>query len=189
LEQSYLSRLNQQQSGIYVQPTRSYYTQSEFSESRIDNLDSSKVGQLSASQRLTPCKFVNDHSLVSISNNLMVCLKPNRYFNSNESTSIVKIVNIGVNDSAKRLFQIFPGPLVRGTTHKKTVIEFCEEQIRLGPLSTVVRSRGNSVSSLLSGGNTNKPSFVLMWNLLILLLRQNGVNLLKLFFIIVFVIN
>lgn len=84
---------------------------------------------------------------------------------------------LGLNDSTRKLFQMYPGPLTRGNTHKKTVIEFCEEQIRLGPLTSVVKSRGNSVSSIYSLGQTaHRGSYTLMWNLLILLLRQNGVR-------------
>lgn len=83
-----------------------------------------------------------------------------------------------MNDSTRKLFNIYPGPLTRGTTHKKTVIEFCEEQIRLGPLTSVVKSRGNSVSSIYSSGQpVHRASYTLMWNLLILLLRQNGVSI------------
>lgn len=81
---------------------------------------------------------------------------------------------MSVNDGTRRLFNAFPGPLVRGVTHKKTVIEFCEDQIRHGPPSMVLRSRGNSVSSVNSMSPVNRSSFTLMWNLLILLLRQNG---------------
>lgn len=82
---------------------------------------------------------------------------------------------LGVNDSMRRIYQVFPGPLATGITHKKTVIEFCEEQIRLGPLASV-KSHGNSMSSLCSlGQNNHRSSYTLMWNLLILLLRQNGV--------------
>lgn len=80
------------------------------------------------------------------------------------------------NDPTKRLYQLYPGPLLRGPTHKKQVIEFCQEQIRLGPpgAATSVRSVSNSMASLNSLEQPNKTSYTLMWNLLILLLRQNG---------------
>lgn len=71
---------------------------------------------------------------------------------------------------------MYPGPLTRGTTHKKTIIEFCEDQIRMGPPTNSVRSRGNSMSSIVSLTQINRSSYTLMWNLLILLLRQNGVS-------------
>lgn len=82
----------------------------------------------------------------------------------------------GVNDATRKLYQIYPGPLIRGITHKKTIIEFCEDQIRLGPSLSSVKAKSNSMSSLYSSGLANKSSYTLMWNLLILLLRQNGVS-------------
>lgn len=89
---------------------------------------------------------------------------------------IILAVVLGANDSIRKLYQIYPGPLIRGITHKKTIIEFCEDQIRLGPLMSTLKSRSNSMSSLYSLGQANKSSYTLMWNLLILLLRQNGVS-------------
>lgn len=128
-------------------------------------------------QRSTPCKFTNDHSIASLANGLMVCVKPK--YASNGITNVIKVWKFAPNDSTKRLLHSFPGPLVRGITHKKTIIEFCEDQIRLGPPSMLLRSRNNSVSSICSVGQANKASFTLMWTLLILLLRQNGVGLLS----------
>lgn len=55
------------------------------------------------------------------------------------------------------------------------MIEFCEEQIRLGPFSSAtIKSRGNSMSSISSANQANRASYTLLWNYLILLLRQNG---------------
>uniref|UniRef100_A0A1B0CTM0 Protein transport protein sec16 n=1 Tax=Lutzomyia longipalpis TaxID=7200 RepID=A0A1B0CTM0_LUTLO len=123
--------------------------------------------------RLTPKKFTNEHTSASLSAaGLLVCIKP-RYTASGVS-NVVKILNLGTNDATRKLFHAYPGPLVRGITHKKTVIEFCEDQIRLGPPSDTLRSRGNSMSSLCSQQSANRASFTLLWNLLILLLRQNG---------------
>lgn len=129
--------------------------------------------------RMTPCKFTVDHCTASLANGLMVCVKPQMSSHS-DFTSVVRIMQIGVNDATRKLFQLYPGPLARGVTHKKTVIEFCEEQIRLGPSgasNVALKSRGNSMSSVFSQQNqpTMRSSYTLMWNLLILLLRQNGV--------------
>lgn len=54
----------------------------------------------------------------------------------------------------------FPGPLIRGVTHKKTIIEYCENKIR--------QANSQNVKDC--------QSYVLMWELLILLIRQNGVS-------------
>lgn len=65
--------------------------------------------------------------------------------------STIKIENAPLNDKARRLYQSFPGPLVRGVSHKKTVIEFSEEKLK--------------------GGNA---SYSLLWSFLIMMIRQNG---------------
>ena len=144
-----------------------------------DANSTSSQQQQQQQHRLTPCKFTNEHCSATLGNGLLVCIKPR----SNGWTNIVKIFNVSVNDATKKLYQAFPGPLIRGLTHKKTIIEFCEEQICLGPQNTggnnlTHKSHGNSLNSVYSGvnyqTNVNKGSFTLMWNLLILLLRQNG---------------
>ena len=53
----------------------------------------------------------------------------------------------------------FPGPLKPGVTHKNDVIKFCERKIS--------GSRGRSDLA-------DRESFVLLWEMLILLLRQKG---------------
>lgn len=88
-------------------------------------------------------------------------------------TNIVLPFVAAPNDATKRLYQLYPGPLLRGPTHKKQVIEFCQEQIRLGPPGASSSTR-SSMASLQSLEPPNKTSYTLMWNLLILLLRQNG---------------
>lgn len=136
-------------------------------------------------QRTTPCKFTVDHCTASLANGLLVTVKPQ--FSQNDFANVVKVMTtISLNDPMRKMVQMYPGPLARGTTHKKQVIEFCEEQIRIGPsLSSAtasLKSHGNSVSSLYSLGQPlpNRSSYSLMWNLLILLLRQNGVSIILL---------
>ncbi|XP_055840570.1 uncharacterized protein LOC129908228 isoform X2 [Episyrphus balteatus] len=173
-----LSQINQLSGPDYYASTaRSYYARSEYTESRPDNLSHNLVDAPNSStqedpQRLTPHKFTIDHPIVSLGPGLMVTVKPN--YSQSGITNVVKIFRMGCNDATNKLFQSFPGPLIRGLTHKKTIIEFCEDQIRLGPHSAINPSRQNSTNSLSVVGQPNKPSFTLMWNLLILLLRQNG---------------
>lgn len=71
---------------------------------------------------------------------------------------IVKIENIPVFDKTRRVLQSYPGPLVRGVSHKKTVIEFCEEKMKQD--QSIVASQ--------------RASYSLLWSYLILMLRQNG---------------
>lgn len=148
---------------------------------------------------MTPFKYTNEHGQVSLSNGLMVCVKP-KYSQNGVVVNRVKIINVGAfaseYDADRRLLAVYPGPLVRGVTHKKTVIEFCEERLKWGPSThggsvagqreqSLLRSHANSMTSLCSvtqhsgqqhPGQQFKASYNLLWNLLILLLRQNGVG-------------
>ncbi|XP_036339242.1 uncharacterized protein LOC118748708 isoform X2 [Rhagoletis pomonella] len=120
-------------------------------------------------QRLTPRKFVNEHAIATLSAGILVTVKP-KYTSHGAISNIVKLQRLGANDATRQLFQAYPGPLVRGLTHKKTIIEFCEEQIRLGPMETTIYAK----QLLCNNIEKYRGSYTLMWNLLILLLRQNG---------------
>lgn len=113
------------------------------------------------SQRLTPTKFATAHIKASISSGRLVKLLPHYPLDGQNAT--VEISSLGelLNDDAEyRELTEFPGPLVKGVTHKKVVIEFCENRIR------------NTVNCDIA----DVESYVLMWELLILLLKQNGVS-------------
>ena len=58
------------------------------------------------------------------------------------------------------IFCHFPGPLVPGQTHKGEVIQFCQSKIQH------IRKHGDNIP--------DKESFVLLWEYLILLLRQKN---------------
>lgn len=78
------------------------------------------------------------------------------------------------NNATKRLYQAFPGPL-SSSTHTKQIIDFCLEKSRQGTADNAL-SRSDSVSSLQSINPSSKASYTLLWNFLILLLRQRGVG-------------
>lgn len=82
---------------------------------------------------------------------------------NNGVLNLIKIENIQLSDRLRNIYHSYPGPLVKGTSHKKTIIEFCEEQLKQEMLSD-----GEMVEK------TNKSSYALLWNYLILVLRQNG---------------
>ncbi|XP_055530048.1 uncharacterized protein LOC129721476 isoform X2 [Wyeomyia smithii] len=161
---------------------RSYHVDGGFYQPRLDNTDGSlrqepATMEIMEPERLTPRKFPEIHSIVSISCGLLVTAK-NR-LTINGTTDLVKILSLGAHEPTRKLFQSYPGPLTKDKTHKKSVIEFCEEQLRCGPPPTagqaLVKSRGNSVNSLHSlGSSVNRGSFALLWGYIILLLRQNG---------------
>ena len=104
-------------------------------------------------------------------------VKP-KYTPNGSISNIVKLLKFKPNDETRKLFKVFPGPLVRGLTHKKTVIEFCQEQIRLGPMETTIYAK----QLISNNAERYRGSYTLMWNLLILLLKQNGVSFLLISF-------
>lgn len=103
---------------------------------------------------MTPQKFQCLHGFVRLSNGLMITIDT---LNADERYS-VKVENVPIYDKTRRLYQSYPGPLIRGVSHKKTVIEFCEERLKQSShLETVQRA-----------------SYALLWSYLILMIRQNG---------------
>jgi hypothetical protein len=105
--------------------------------------------------RMTPKKFQCPHGLVKLANGLMITIDTQNY----DDNYAVKIMNMPIVDHTRRLLQSYPGPLIRGVSHKKTVIEFCEDKLKHVNLSVDVAYRA---------------SYALLWSYLILMLRQNG---------------
>uniref|UniRef100_A0A6E8WAL1 Sec16_C domain-containing protein n=1 Tax=Anopheles coluzzii TaxID=1518534 RepID=A0A6E8WAL1_ANOCL len=166
---------------------RTYHSEAGgYFQPRIDQIDASAIKQdataelsMMEPERLTPRKFPEIHPIVSVSAGLLISTKNRLTMNGMADT--VKIYSLAYNDASRKLFQTYPGPLVKGVTHKKSVIEFCEEQLRHGPpysgALALIKSRGNSINSLHSSSlaaGANRSSFALLWNYIILLLRQNG---------------
>uniref|UniRef100_A0A182SH28 Sec16_C domain-containing protein n=1 Tax=Anopheles maculatus TaxID=74869 RepID=A0A182SH28_9DIPT len=166
---------------------RTYHSEAGgYFQPRIDQIDASAIKpetgtelSMMEPERLTPRKFPEIHPIVSVSAGLLISTKNRLTMNGMADT--VKIYSLGYNDASRKLFQTYPGPLVKGVTHKKSVIEFCEEQLRQGPpysgALALIKSRGNSINSLHSSSlaaGVRSSSFSLLWNYIILLLRQNG---------------
>lgn len=127
----------------------------------MDNTDSSLILEDSniQSQRLTPAKFSTAHVKASISSGYLLNVLPHYPLDGQSAT--IEIINVQClleNDEEMQELSEFPGPLIKGVTHKKTVIDYCENKIKK------------------ANANMNDvESYILMWELLILLLRQNGV--------------
>ncbi|KAJ8927811.1 hypothetical protein NQ314_019693 [Rhamnusium bicolor] len=128
----------------------------------FDQADSSlNLGDDSlAAQRVTPAKFATAHIKASIASGKLLRILP--HYPMDGQNAIVEVCNLQsllINDEDYKELNRFPGPLVRGVTHKKTIIEYCENKIRHATYSQDI---------------VDVDSYVLMWELLILLIRQNG---------------
>ena len=108
---------------------------------------------------MTPAKFATAHMRVSLKAGNVVQVLPNYPLDGQCATvEVARIESLIYSDDELLELKDYPGPLVKGVTHKKTVIEYCENKLRNVP---------KSVGDI--------DSYILMWELLILLLRQNGV--------------
>lgn len=114
-------------------------------------------------QRLTPAKFSTAHVKASIASGSFINILPHYPLDGQPATlEIINLQSLLLDDEDQKELAEFPGPLVKGVTHKKTVIEYCENKIKKVQGSSNVQ---------------DVESYVLMWELLILLLRQNGVSI------------
>lgn len=118
--------------------------------------------QTITSQRLTPAKFPTAHVKVSITSGKLVKILPNYPLDGQTASVEIHSLQNFFNDHEFSELNEFPGPLIKGVTHKKTIIEYCENKIRNVTYNDQI---------------VDVDSYVLMWELLILLLRQNGVSI------------
>ncbi|KAJ8938476.1 hypothetical protein NQ318_004116 [Aromia moschata] len=111
-------------------------------------------------QRLSPAKFATAHIKASIASGKLLKILPHYPMDGQNATvEVCSLQSLLIKDEEFIELSQFPGPLVRGVTHKKTIIEFCENKIRRAAYSQEV---------------IDVESYILMWELLILLIRQNG---------------
>ncbi|XP_023012010.2 endoplasmic reticulum export factor secretory 16 isoform X2 [Leptinotarsa decemlineata] len=128
----------------------------------FDNTDSSMHFDDSnlAAQRLTPAKFATAHLKASITSGKLIHILP--HYPMDGQSAIVEVSSLHsllLNNEEYVELSEFPGPLVKGSTHKKTIIEYCENKIKAAISNKAI---------------VDVDSYVLMWDLLILLIRQNG---------------
>nr|CAH7728124.1 unnamed protein product [Callosobruchus chinensis] len=111
-------------------------------------------------QRLTPAKFSTAHLKASITSGRLLRILPHYPMDGQSATIELCHMNLLLaDDEGFKELSEFPGPLAKGTTHKKTIIEYCENKIK----------RASHNQDLIDA-----ESYILMWELLILLVRQNG---------------
>ncbi|XP_063973420.1 uncharacterized protein LOC135160622 isoform X2 [Diachasmimorpha longicaudata] len=110
--------------------------------------------------RMTPTKFSTSHvqGLFSIGSLIHV----HASYPADGERAKVDILNIDsllLHDPIVRELRSYPGPLIKGVTHKKTIIEYCEAKIK----ATTANDRP-----------MNRSSYVLLYELMIMLIQQNG---------------
>ena len=112
--------------------------------------------------RLTPVKFTSAHvnSVLGPMGHLVKVDAKNPRDGQTATLEFHSLKSLMSKVPGFKELQIFPGPLVPGRTHKNEVIQFCQNKIH-----QLQKSRDNFA---------DKDSQILMWDLMILLLRQKN---------------
>ncbi|XP_011312055.1 uncharacterized protein Sec16 [Fopius arisanus] len=122
--------------------------------------DISLIEDSRITSRMTPTKFSTSHAqgLFSIGS-LMYVHASYPTEGERAKVDIVSIDGVLLHDPIVRELRSYPGPLIKGVTHKKTIIEYCESKINKAAANDKVIDRA---------------SYVLLYQLMIMLIQQNG---------------
>ncbi|XP_016910975.1 uncharacterized protein LOC107997089 isoform X10 [Apis cerana] len=114
------------------------------------------------SARMTPTKFSISHAYGCFSIGSLIHVYP-AYPSDGEraKVDIFKLENLLSHDPIARDLRAYPGPLIKqvGVTHKKTIIEYCENKIK--------KAASNEEM-------VDRASYILLYELMIMLIQQNG---------------
>ncbi|XP_059352135.1 protein transport protein Sec16A-like isoform X3 [Daphnia carinata] len=113
-------------------------------------------------QDMTPHKFSCPHVIARFSpGGILLRVLPNSPKDGVAAHIELHDLNVLLGDlPTAQEMKFFPGPLVPGQTHKQQVAVFCQQKIR----------RATEDANQL----VDRQSYILLWELLLLLLRQNG---------------
>ncbi|XP_076654050.1 endoplasmic reticulum export factor secretory 16 isoform X2 [Halictus rubicundus] len=114
----------------------------------------------SASARMTPTKFSTSHAYGCFSIGSLIHVLPSYPTDGERAkVDILKLDNLLLHDPVTRDLRAYPGPLIKGVTHKKTIIEYCENKIKKAAANEEMADRA---------------SYILLYELMIMLIQQNG---------------
>ncbi|XP_043254632.1 uncharacterized protein LOC122398624 isoform X2 [Colletes gigas] len=112
------------------------------------------------SARLTPMKFSISHAYGCFSIGSMIHVQPSYPTDGERAkVDIIRLDNLFQHDPIARDLRAYPGPLIKGVTHKKTIIEYCENKIKKAALNEEM---------------VDRASYILLYELMIMLIQQNG---------------
>ncbi|XP_052737367.1 uncharacterized protein LOC112049178 isoform X2 [Bicyclus anynana] len=111
------------------------------------------------SERMTPFKYSTAHVKGALSARALLVVRAGYPVDGRApALSVLPLAQLLQRDPQAAELAAYPGPLIKGVTHKKSVVEYCERRARDS-----------------AGGGPDAPGHALLWDLLALLLRQNGV--------------
>ncbi|XP_050456313.1 protein transport protein Sec16A isoform X4 [Cataglyphis hispanica] len=112
------------------------------------------------SARLTPTKYSTSHAYGCFSIGSLVHVHPSYPADGERAkVDIFRVDNLLSHDPVTRDLRSYPGPLINGVTHKKTIIEYCENKIKKAVMNEEI---------------VDRASYILLYELMIMLIQQNG---------------
>ncbi|XP_011641290.1 uncharacterized protein LOC105429805 isoform X2 [Pogonomyrmex barbatus] len=112
------------------------------------------------SARLTPTKYSTSHAYGCFSIGSLIHVHPSYPADGERAkVDVVRVDNLLVHDPVARDLRSYPGPLINGVTHKKTIIEYCENKIK---------------KAMINEEMIDRASYILLYELMIMLIQQNG---------------
>ncbi|XP_053989660.1 uncharacterized protein LOC128882118 isoform X2 [Hylaeus volcanicus] len=122
--------------------------------------DMSLEDSTTTSARMTPAKFSMSHAYGCLSIGSLIHVHPTYPTDGERAkVDIFRLDNLLLHDPVARDLRVYPGPLIKGVTHKKTIIEYCENKIK----------RAGSNEEMV-----DRASYILLYELMIMLIQQNG---------------
>ncbi|KAG7208272.1 hypothetical protein KM043_014515 [Ampulex compressa] len=113
-----------------------------------------------AFMRVTPTLFSTSHTYGCFSIGSLVHVLPSYPADGERAkVDIFRVDNLLSHDTLTRDLRAYPGPLIKGVTHKKTIIEYCENKIKKAAANEEMIDRA---------------SYILLYELMIMLIQQNG---------------
>ncbi|XP_011687970.1 PREDICTED: uncharacterized protein LOC105450057 isoform X2 [Wasmannia auropunctata] len=122
--------------------------------------DMSLEDSMITSARLTPTKYSTSHAYGCFSIGSLVHVHPSYPADGERAkVDIFRVENLLLHDPIARDLRLYPGPLINGVTHKKTIIEYCENKIK---------------KAVVNEEMIDRASYILLYELMIMLIQQNG---------------
>ncbi|KAK0179773.1 hypothetical protein PV327_005493 [Microctonus hyperodae] len=166
----YASQHQQQQQSVahvanYPEDRASVHSGRSSCEDRSTSVKQS-IGDISliedsrVQSRMTPTKFSSSHVQGSFSIGSLVHVHASYPADGERArVDIFRVDSLLHHDPVTRELRLYPGPLVKGVTHKKTIIEYCETKIKKATINDEL---------------VDRASYILLYQLMIMLIQQNG---------------
>ncbi|XP_015591007.1 uncharacterized protein LOC107265717 isoform X7 [Cephus cinctus] len=145
--------------GSYTEDRASVHSGRSSCDDRITG-DKRTLDLLEDSLNDAPRKFFTAHVLGSFTIGSLLHVYANNPTDGEKAkVDIFRVDSLTLHDPVARELRAYPGPLIKGVTHKKTIIEYCENKIKKADVNEDM---------------DDSASYILLYELMIMLIQQNG---------------